>query len=269
MHRFLKLALLVGTMLGLIVASTILWAQGSAEKKVEGKLEAGVDRSESLLKGVVNLSNNDVRFRTAEGLVVFVDPLTGPADPLAVRSGMVKPDLILITHSHGDHFKPDVIAEYIGANPGVVLAGPEDVCKMAKEKGIDRMKSVAPGNEYTMAGVRFLAVPAYFADTKSHPKANGWVGYALKLNGATYYVTGDAGPLPEMAELKADVIFPLLWGCGGNVDQAVKMVELSNASIAVPVHHGGELEAINKFMARLPNGTKGLYYAEGKPTVVP
>ena len=119
------------------------------------------------------------------------------------------------------------------------------------------------------AGVRFLAVPAYFTDGDSHPKANQWVGYALKLNGATYYVTGDTEPLSEMAELKADVIFPLLWGCGGNIDQAVKMAELSKASIVVPVHHGGNVEAISKYISRLPNGTKGLYYAEGKPTVVP
>jgi len=269
MHRFSKQALLVGTMLGLIIASTVLWAQGSTEKKVEGKPDAGVDRFESLLKGVVNLSNNDVRFRTAEGLAVFIDPLAGPADPLVVRSGMVKPDLILITHPHGDHFMPDVIAEYIAANPGVVLAGPEEVCQAAKEKGIDRMKAVAPGKEYVMAGVRFLTVPAYFADNKAHPKENQWVGFALKLNGATYYVTGDTQPLPEMAELTADVIFPLLWGCGGNVDQAVEMVELSKASLVVPVHHGGHLEAIEKLFSGLPKGTKALYYAEGKPTVVP
>lgn len=269
MHRFLKQAVMVGMMLGLIIASTVVWAQGSAGKKVEGKPDEGSKCSESLLKDVVNLSNNDVRFLTDEGLAVFIDPLAGPTDPLVVRSGMVKPGLILITHSHGDHFDPDVIREYIDANPGVVLAGPEDVCRVAKEKGIDRMKAVAPGNEYTMAGVRFLAVPAYFADNKSHPKANGWVGYALKLNGATYYVTGDTGPQPEMAELDADVIFPLLWGCGGNVDQAVKMAEMSKASLVVPVHHGGHLEAIEKFFSQLPKGTKALYYAEGKPTMAP
>lgn len=269
MHRFVKQTLLVATMLGLIIAPQVLCAQGSAEKKVEGKPAVGVDRSEGLLKGVVHLSDNDVRFRTAEGLTVFIDPMAGPADPLVVCVGMLKPDLILITHSHGDHFDPEVIAQYIAANSGVVLAGPEDVCRAAKENGIDRMKSVSPGNEYTMAGVRFRAVPAYFTEAKSHPKANQWVGYALKLNGATYYVTGDTEPLPEMAELKADVIFPLLWGCGGNADQAVKMVELSKASIVVPVHHGGHVEAINKFVSRLPKGTKSIYYAEGKPTVVP
>ncbi len=130
------------------------------------------------------------------------------------------------------------------------------------------MKAVAPGNEYDMAGVRFLAVPAYFTDNMSHPKSGGWVGYVLKINGAAYYVTGDSGPMPETAELKADVIFPLLWGCGGNVDQAVRMAELSKASLAVPVHHGGHVEAIKKFITRLPEGTRGLYFAGGKPTVV-
>ena len=105
------------------------------------------------------------------------------------------------------------------------------------------MKTVTPGNEYDMAGVRFLAVPAYFAGGKSHPKENGWVGYVLKINGASYYVTGDSGPVPETEKIEADVIFPLLWGCGGNVDQAVKMVELSKAGLIVPVHHGGHMEA--------------------------
>ena len=268
MYRSIKHVLLAVSILGLVIAPAVLPAQESAEKKAEGKPEAGVDCSEKLLKGVVNLDNNDVRFRTADGLTVFIDPLAGPADPLSVGAGMVKPDLILITHSHGDHFVPEVLGEYIKANPGVALAGPEDVCRTAKEKGIDRMKTVVPGNEYDMAGVRFLAVPAYFTDGKSHPKANGWVGYVLKINGAAYYVTGDSGPVPETAELKVDVIFPLLWGCGGNVDQAVRMVELSKASLAVPVHHGGHMEAINKFMSRLPEGTRGLYFAGGKPVSV-
>ena len=125
MHRPLKQALLVGSVLGLIIAPPVVWAQGSAKKKAEGNPDVGVDCSERLLKGVVNLSNNDVRFRTAEGLAVFVDPLAGPADPLVVRVGTVKPDLILITHPHGDHFVPEVLAEYTKANPAVVLAGPE------------------------------------------------------------------------------------------------------------------------------------------------
>lgn len=269
MHRFFKQALLVGAAFGLIIASTVLWAQGSVEKKIEGTPDAGVNRSESLLEGVVNLSNNDVRFRTAKGLSVFIDPLAGPADPLVVRSGMVKPDLILVTHAHGDHFVPEVLAEYIEANSEVVIAGPEDACRAAKEKGIDRMKAVTPGSEYVMAGVRFLSVPAYFENKESHAKANQWVGYVLKLDGATYYVTGDTGPLPEMETLEADVIFPLLWGCGGNADQAAKMAELCKASLVVPVHHGGNLEAINKLFSQLPEGTKGLYYSEGKPTVAP
>ncbi|MCU0639399.1 MAG: MBL fold metallo-hydrolase [Candidatus Krumholzibacteria bacterium] len=264
----MKQALLAASVLGLVITPAALRAQGSAEKKVESKQTAVAKCHETLLKGVVNLDNNDVRFRTAGGLVVLIDPLAGPSDPLAAGAGMAKPDLILITHSHGDHFVPEVLGEYIKANPGVVLAGPEDVCKTAGEKGIDRMTRVVPGNDYEMAGINFTAVPAYFTNGKSHPKENGWVGYVLKLDGASYYVTGDSGPVPETAELKADVIFPLLWGCGGNVDQAVKMVELSKASLAVPVHHGGHIEAINKFMAGLPKETRGLYFTGGKPVTV-
>jgi len=33
------------------------------------------------------------------------------------------------------------------------------------------------------------------------------VGYILQLNQARYYVTGDTQPLPEMAQIRADVLF--------------------------------------------------------------
>ena len=162
----------------------------------------------------------------------------GPRTSLVVKSGMVKPDLILITHSHQDHFQPTIIQEYLNLNPKAVLAGPPDVVKELKEKGMEASE-IKPGRSYTLAGINFNAVPAYFLEGNSHPKANGWVGYVLQLDGANYYVTGDTQPLPEMAELNVDVLFPLLYGCGGNLEQALKMAELTKARVVVPVHTSG------------------------------
>ena len=84
------------------------------------------------------------------------------------------------------------------------------------------------------------------------------------MNGARYYVTGDTQPLPEMAATKPDVIFPLLSGCGGNTEQALKMAGLSGARFVVPVHHGGQVETIKKYVARLPEGVQSAYYLDGK-----
>lgn len=217
-----------------------------------------------LLKGVVHLSDNDVRFRTASGACVLVDPMAGPADEAAVKSGAVKPDLILITHPHGDHFQPGILKAYLEANPEVVIAGPTEVAKLADAKGIAGVREVGPGQEYTMAGITFETVPAYFENADHHPKARQWVGYVLHLNGARYYVTGDTQPLAEMAAVKADAVFPLLYGCGGNTDQALKMAKLSGASVVVPVHHGGSLKAIQTFIGRLPTSVASGYFIEGR-----
>lgn len=215
------------------------------------------------LKGVMHLSDDDVRFRTVDGINVFVDPVSWPSDDAVIRSGMIKPDLILITHSHADHFQPTIIREYLDQNPKAVLAGPPDVVRLAREKGMEAVNVIA-GQSYTLAGIHFDAVPACFLEGDSHPRANQWVGYVLELDGANYYVTGDTQPLPEMESLKVDVLLPLLSGCGGNLEQAVKMAELTKAQVVVPVHTGGHEDVIKRYLARMPKGVLGAYYRDGE-----
>ena len=92
------------------------------------------------------------------------------------------------------------------------------------------------------------------------------MGYVLSLNKARYYITGDTEPLPEMAKVQADVLFPLLYGCGGNIDQAVKMVEISKARVVVPVHTTGsdglQEDIVKKYLAQLPKPVQGAYYKD-------
>lgn len=216
------------------------------------------------LKGIVHLSDNYVRFHSKEGVTVFVDPVTGPEDSLVTATGMTRADLILITHPHNDHFRPEVLKACLKANPDVVIAGPVGVVKLAAENGIDGVNQVAPNQRYEFAGVTVETLPAYFSKGDSHPKSNHWVGYVIQLNGLRYYVTGDTEPVPEMAESGADVIFPLLYGCGGNLESALKMVKLSKAPVVVPVHTGGNMKVIKKFLGSLPEDVQGACYLEGK-----
>ena len=252
----------------LALAASLVSLQAEDGPKKEGCPAVAAKTDCKLLKGVVHLKDDDVRFARKGGGVVFIDPTTGPADALAVKAGLLKPDLILITHPHGDHFQPAVLQEYIKANPQVVLAGPAEVVKLAQEKGIAGMLVVAINQTYTLAGFEFSTVPAYLEDKGwNHPQASGWVGYVLALNGARYYVTGDTQPLPEMAATKPDVIFPLLSGCGGNTKQALKMAALSGAKFVVPVHHSGQVETIKKYFAQLPEGVRSAYFLDGKLVV--
>jgi L-ascorbate metabolism protein UlaG (beta-lactamase superfamily) len=216
-----------------------------------------------LLAGVMHFNDDDVRFHTTDGINVFVDPTLGPDDKLVARTGYTKADLILITHRHGDHFQPGLLKKYVKANPKVVIAGPADVVAASKSKSIE-VSPVEPDKDYTMAGVSFHTMPAYFADGDSHQKDKKWVGYILKIDGKSYYVTGDTGPFAEMTQQKVDVVFPLLAGCGGNMPDAVKMSQMSGATVVVPVHHSNQQETINKFIAQIPKGSQAVYYMDGE-----
>jgi len=249
--------------LAVLLCITLASAWAGETKKCDKSMKC-----EKMLKGIIHFSDNDVRFATKDQGVIFIDPVSGPEDSTVIKSGLFKPDLILITHPHGDHFQPDVLKAYIKTNPDVVLAGPAQVVELAIKAGIDNMKTVEPNQKYGLAGVKVKTLPAYFSKGDSHPKENGWVGYVLMLNGLTYYITGDTEPVPEMADLKVDVLMPLLYGCGGNIDQAIKMSKLTKAALVVPVHTGGQKEVIKKFVSRLPDDVHSACYLGAKLKVV-
>jgi L-ascorbate metabolism protein UlaG (beta-lactamase superfamily) len=216
-----------------------------------------------LLKGVEHFTDNDIRFRTTDGTVLVLDPLLFPTDELVHKSGMDKPDLILITHSHGDHFSPSVLREYLSHNPKTIIAGPPDVVEILRKNGMSASE-IKPDKSYTMAGIKFSTVPAYFQEGDWHTKTKEWVGYVLQLDGTSYYITGDTEPFPEMKDIKADVILPLLFGCGANLDATIKMIELTQAHTVVPVHHSNSKSTIEQLSTKIPETVHCYYYLNGK-----
>lgn len=262
MHLMIKRSLLAA----LALSAGLVCAESQPNKKMEAA--AGSPQCPArceLLKGIRHFKDNDLRFTRSDGKVVFVDPTSGLNDSAVKNSGFLKADLILITHPHDDHFKPWLLQTYIKANPQVVLAGPAMVVAVAKAYGIDGVQLVEPNKTYNFSGFEISTLPAYFDNQASgHPKDQNWVGYVLPLNGARYYITGDTQPMPESAGVKADVIFPLLYGCGGNSAQALEMAKICGAKFVVPVHTSGQVETIKKYMASLPQGVQSAYYLKGE-----
>ena len=143
--RMLRACCAVGLMT-MLVGSPFAAAGGQAGTAGGKPASARKADVASLLANVTHLTHDDVRFRTSKGISVFVDPMVLPEHALATKTGMVKPDLILITHLHQDHFKPVVLLEYGKRNPNLVLAGPADVIKAARANGIKAtMAEVRPG----------------------------------------------------------------------------------------------------------------------------
>lgn len=112
-----------------------------------------------------------------------------------------KADIILVTHNHGDHCSPPKI-EKLCKRDTVVIA-PKNCALRIK----GNVKTIKPGEEITVNGVRIEAVEAYnIKRFKSpgkpwHPKGYG-VGYLIRAGGKTIYHAGDTDFIPEMRQLR-------------------------------------------------------------------
>jgi L-ascorbate metabolism protein UlaG (beta-lactamase superfamily) len=163
-----------------------------------------------------------------DGISVYIDPWDVTTEDAA--------DLVLITHAHQDHFSPDDIERVRG--PHTRIVAPRDVANELKGD----VTAVSPGDSQEVAGVKFEVVPAYNVveeRLEAHPKANGWVGYLLQLEGATYYHAGDTDRLPELESLDTDVAFLPIGGTYTmDAGEAAGLAKAIKPRIAVPMHYG-------------------------------
>jgi len=170
------------------------------------------------------------------GMVIHVDPV-GEAEAYA---DLPAPDLILITHEHGDHYKPETLAALVTdgtkliTNPAVYEKLPEDL----------KARATAIGNgERTEAGaISIEAIPAYNLTEdrlQYHPQGRD-NGYVLGIDGLTVYVAGDTEDIPEMRALSGiDVAFlPMNLPYTMTVDQAASAVAEFKPAHVYPYHYG-------------------------------
>jgi L-ascorbate metabolism protein UlaG (beta-lactamase superfamily) len=168
-------------------------------------LAAAAALAQGLEKDVIPTSAGDltVTFVGHGSLVLAQGGKTIQVDPfgrLADYSTLPKADLVLITHSHGDHLDPAALAAIRRPDTQVVVA-PD--CEGKVEGAI----IMANGEKKTVAGVEIAAVPAYNLvhkrpdGTPFHPKGRG-NGYVLTFGDTRVYVAGDTENIPEMKALE-------------------------------------------------------------------
>jgi L-ascorbate metabolism protein UlaG (beta-lactamase superfamily) len=159
-------------------------------------------------------------------LVVYVDPYrltTSPQDA----------DLILITHSHSDHYSPSDIARVRTAQTQFV--GPADVIKAL---GTGRV--LTPGESIEMLDLTLDGVAAYNITKTNHPKANNWLGFVVEIGSTRIYCAGDTDLTPEMKAL-ADIDLAFLPAGGTytmDATEAAQATKFVQPTLAVPYHWG-------------------------------
>jgi L-ascorbate metabolism protein UlaG (beta-lactamase superfamily) len=171
-------------------------------------------------------------FRIDAGLVIYVDPYE-------IEPG-VKADLILITHAHMDHCSPDDIAK-IQKDDTIIVTEKESAAKLGGD-----VRVVKPGDEISVGGIKIEVVPAYNTNKNFHPKANGWLGFILEIEGIRIYHAGDTDFIPEMENFTVDIaLLPVSGTYVMTADEAVEAALAIDPKLAVPMHFGSIVGAQN------------------------
>ena len=154
-------------------------------------------------------------------------------DPWKLKESPKDAALVLVSHSHGDHYSPADIEKVTG--PDTKLIASADV--VSKQGGGE---GITPGLTIESGKVRVHGVAAYNLDKKFHPKANNWVGFIIEIGSKRIYYAGDTDLTDEMKAL-TDIDVALL-PVGGKYTmdgaEAAEAARHIKPKQAIPYHWG-------------------------------
>jgi L-ascorbate metabolism protein UlaG (beta-lactamase superfamily) len=131
--------------------------------------------------------------------VIYNDPVGDAAQ----YADFPAPDLILITHEHGDHYNAETLAALAGENTQMITN--PAVYDMLPEALKAKANAIANGEEAMFEGVKIEAIGAYNTTEERknfHPMGRD-NGYVLTFDGFRIYISGDTEDVPEMRALES------------------------------------------------------------------
>lgn len=185
------------------------------------------------LQNVSLVRHGTVRFEVEGGPVVYVDPFQLEKEPHDA-------DLVVVTHSHADHFSPADLRRVARADTCFASTAPV-LAWLAAEMGVQEpylnLVGAASPELFFECGAMLAPLPA---ENKNHPAGLGF-GALLRLGGFSYYVAGDTDLL---ADLPCDVLFVPCDGVYNMPDYLVQIpAQLAKMSrrpgLVVPYHYAG------------------------------
>ena len=177
------------------------------------------------------------------GVQIYIDPWKLPNDaPHA--------DIILISHSHYDHYSAPDIQMLKKTTTQIIVS--HDIA--TKETGAI---ALLPNQTYTAGKVTVLTVPAYNINKQFHKQDDQWLGFIVTLsNGIRIKHSGDTDLIPEMDSIETDVaLLPVSGTYVMTAEEAVKAATIIKPAIAIPMHYGdivGSREDAEYFITHYP-----------------
>ena len=177
-------------------------------------------------------------------ITVLVDPFLSddggrryPADKSYLE---IKPDVIVLTHSHPSHTDVKTLSVYLEKGNITVLCGEEAYNLVLTIADGNNPVLLAPHSVYSINGVTFYAVKAEHTDRTA-------IGVIIDDGEKTYYVSGDTlynfdviDDVLDLAPDGVDYAFLPINGRGGNMNakDAADFAYEIDAGKAIPVHYG-------------------------------
>lgn len=169
--------------------------------------------------------------------VVKVNPNNWRRVPVDESLFNIRPDVMVFTHCHLDHYDPETVPHFITADTQLTVLCPTTVWnEVRKIGGKNNYVLFDRHTLWTHDDISFYAVKAQHSDVSA-------IGVIIRCEGKTYYVTGDTlystevfADLPE----DIDVVFLPINGVGNNMNMtdAAAFAAKTGAKKVVPMHIG-------------------------------
>jgi L-ascorbate metabolism protein UlaG (beta-lactamase superfamily) len=177
-----------------------------------------------------------------DGKRVLVDPAPLGQDLNAAIGEfkvLLTPDIILITHIHGDHFSAPLLQAVSGSNTTIIA--PQNVYDAMPADLKAKTHVLANGANTAVDEIAIDAVPMYnttAARADFHPKGVG-NGYIVTLGGKRVYVAGDTEEGPPLAHLPHIYVafIPMNLPYTETVQAAAKWVRDFHPQYVYPYHY--------------------------------
>ena len=149
----------------------------------------------------------------------------------------IKPDVMIFTHNHLDHYDPETVKHFITFDSNITVLAPKSVW--------DEVRKIGGNNNYvlfnrhtswTEKGIKFTAVKAEHSDPTP-------IGVIIDDGEKKYYITGDTLYNQEIFEDIPEDIYALFLPVNGvgnnmNMTDAARFAKRVNAKRVVPIHIG-------------------------------
>jgi len=130
------------------------------------------------------------KIKMFSGRIIYLDPYN-------IKDGEEKADIIVSSHTHGDHFSRSDIKKIWGDD--TILLGPTSIeSSLKKFNG----QALEIGEVFAYKDFAIELFPAYTIEKSTHPKSNNWTGTIIESAGKSVYHAGDTERIPEMKDLK-------------------------------------------------------------------